>query len=86
MAMAVRMGGGKEQLIAGPPQDGEHQLVLKFPVQGAGTVLRGQFFRPRVGEYGQRVKHGVPAAGIADHSVAGAVIDLNGLGTVHFFK
>ena len=79
-------GSRQEQLAACPAQDGEHQPVLKFPVQFPGTVIRRQFLRLFVGEYRQRMKHRFPAAGVADDGVAGAVINPGGLGTGLLFQ
>lgn len=83
--MNVRMDMGRNSLLP-PPQHCEYQLVLKFPVQLPGAVLRGQRLRLVIGENGQGAEHGLPAAGIADHGVPGAVIDLDALNAGRLFQ
>ena len=75
----------QKQVGSAAAHNSEGELVLKFPVQGAGGVLRRQiqllrFFK---GEPGQRTDHALPLRVIHHHGIPRPVIDLDGAHAVH---
>jgi len=72
-------GQGQEQLGKDPAHHGAHQFILKFPVQGPGSVLRHKvqglgFF---IGEGREGPKNVISRAGVDHNGVSGPVKDLN---------
>lgn len=78
--MAAVTGGGEEQLGNGPPGHGEHQLVLKFPVQRPGGVLRDQRqgCGPGKGERCQCAEHCRPVSVVVDDGILRPVVHRSG--------